>query len=47
MAKFVRSKEKRTDAQLIVLAMVVNAEGFLKYSDIFQIIWVKKMPNFY
>jgi transposase len=36
MAKFGRSKEKRNDAKLIVLAMVVNPEGFLKYSNIFD-----------
>ena len=35
-AKFGRSKEKRTDAKIIVLAVVVNTEGFLKYSDIFE-----------
>lgn len=36
MAKFGRSKEKRRDARLIVLAAVVNCEGFLKYSNIFE-----------
>lgn len=36
LAKFGRSKEKRSDAKLIVLAVVINAEGFLKYSDIFE-----------
>lgn len=36
LAKFGRSKEKRSDAKLIVLAMVVNPEGFLKYSNIFE-----------
>lgn len=36
MAKFGRSKEKRKDAKIIVLALVVNTEGFLKYSDIFE-----------
>ena len=35
-AKFGRSKEKRSDARLIVLAVVVNVEGFLKYSQIFE-----------
>jgi len=35
-AKFGRSKEKRSDARLIVLAVVVNTEGFLKYSQIFE-----------
>jgi hypothetical protein len=36
IAKFGRSKEKRTDAKIVVLALVVNREGFLKYSNIFQ-----------
>ncbi len=36
IAKFGRSKEKRSDARLIVLAAVVNTEGFLKYSQIFD-----------
>ena len=36
LAKFGRSKEKRSDAKLIVLALVVNPEGFLKYSSIFE-----------
>jgi hypothetical protein len=36
LAKFGRSKEKRNDAKLIVLAMVINPEGFLKYSNIFE-----------
>ena len=36
MAKFGRSKEKHNDARLIVLAFIVNTEGFLKYSDIFR-----------
>ena len=36
IAKFGRSKEKRKDARLIVLAMVINREGFLKYSNIFK-----------
>ena len=36
LAKFGRSKEKRSDARLIVLALVVNREGFLKYSNIFE-----------
>jgi len=36
MAKFGRSKEKRSDAKLIVLALVINQEGFLKYSQIFE-----------
>lgn len=36
VAKFGRSKEKRSDAKLIVLAVIVNTEGFLKYSDIFE-----------
>ncbi len=36
IAKFGRSKEKRKDAKIVVLAVVVNREGFLKYSNIFQ-----------
>ena len=36
IAKFGRSKEKRSDARLVVLAVVINREGFLKYSNIYQ-----------
>jgi hypothetical protein len=36
LAQFGRSKEKRSDAKLVVLAAVVNVEGFLKYSNIYQ-----------
>jgi Transposase DDE domain len=36
IAAFGRSKEKRNDAKLIVLALVVNVEGFIKYSHIFE-----------
>jgi transposase len=36
LAKFGRSKEKRSDARLIVLALVVNTEGFIKYSAIHE-----------
>ncbi len=36
IAQFGRSKEKRNDAKLIVLALVVNTEGFLKYSQLFE-----------
>ena len=36
IAKFGRSKEKRSDARLVVLAVVVNREGFLKHSRIHQ-----------
>jgi hypothetical protein len=36
VARFGRSKEKRKDARLIVLAVVINPEGFLKYSNIFE-----------
>lgn len=36
IAEFGRSKEKRNDAKIIVLAIIVNTEGFLKYSDIFE-----------
>lgn len=34
-ARFGNSKEKRTDARLISLALVVNAEGFVKYSHFY------------
>ena len=36
LARFGRSKEKRNDARIVVLAVVVNVEGFLKYSQIFE-----------
>jgi len=36
LAKFGRSKEKRSDTKLVVLALVVNPEGFIKYSSILQ-----------
>ncbi|GHV62627.1 hypothetical protein FACS1894195_4710 [Bacteroidia bacterium] len=36
IAKFGRSKEKRSDCKLLVLALVVNVEGFIKYSTIFE-----------
>ena len=36
LAQFGRSKEKRSDCKLVVLAMVVNLEGFIKYSNIFE-----------
>ena len=36
LAKFGRSKEKRSDAKLVVLALVVNIEGFIKYSSIHE-----------
>jgi hypothetical protein len=36
IARFGKSKEKRNDARLIVLAVVINTEGFLKYSQIFE-----------
>ncbi|MDR2125920.1 MAG: IS1634 family transposase, partial [Prevotellaceae bacterium] len=36
ISKFGRSKEKRSDAKLIVLALVVNPEGFIKYSSILE-----------
>ena len=32
LAQYGRSKEKRNDAKLIVLALIVNQYGFLKYS---------------
>ncbi|MBK9151031.1 MAG: IS1634 family transposase [Saprospiraceae bacterium] len=36
MARYGRSKEKRSDAKLVVLAMVVNEQGFIKYSQIYE-----------
>lgn len=36
LAKFGRSKEKRSDAKLVVLAMVINEEGFIKYSSVLE-----------
>lgn len=36
LAKFGRSKEKRSDAKLVVLGMVVNPEGFIKYSSVYE-----------
>lgn len=36
IARFGRSKEKRNDAKIVVLAVVINIEGFLKYSQIFE-----------
>jgi transposase len=36
LARYGRSKEKRNDAKQVVLAAVVNPEGFLKESQIFQ-----------
>ena len=36
LARFGRSKEKRSDAKLIVLALVINTEGFIKYSSILE-----------
>ena len=36
LAQFGRSKEKRNDAKLVVLALVANPEGFIKYSSILE-----------
>jgi len=36
IAKFGRSKEKRSDCKIVSMAAVINAEGFLKYSRIYQ-----------
>lgn len=36
ITQFGRSKEKRNDCKLIVLALVVNTEGFIKYSQLFE-----------
>ena len=36
LARFGRSKEKRNDAKIVALALVVNVEGFVKYSHIYE-----------
>jgi transposase len=36
LARHGRSKEKRSDCPLVVLALVVNVEGFVKYSAIYE-----------
>ena len=36
IARFGRSKEKRNDARLVVMALVINPEGFIKYSTIYE-----------
>lgn len=36
LARFGRSKEKRNDARQVVLAMVVNVHGFVKYSSVHE-----------
>ena len=36
LARYGRSKEKRSDAKLVVLGLVVNPEGFIKYSSILE-----------
>ena len=36
IALFGRSKEKRSDCKIVVLALVINPEGFIKYSGIFE-----------
>jgi hypothetical protein len=36
LAKFGRSKEKRSDCKIVVLALVINPAGFIKYSGVFE-----------
>lgn len=36
LAKRSRSKEKRNDCKVVVLAMVINPQGFIKYSNVFE-----------
>lgn len=36
LAQFGRSKEKRSDCKLVSLALVVNGEGFVKYSQTYE-----------
>jgi Transposase DDE domain len=47
IANYGRSKEKRNDAKLIVLAVIINVEGFVKYSHIFEgnMTDSKSLPN--
>lgn len=35
-AKFGRSKEKRSDCKLLVLALCINTDGFIRYSSILE-----------
>lgn len=35
-AKFGRSKEKRSDCRLLVLALCINKEGFIRYSSVLE-----------
>lgn len=35
-AKFRRSKEKRSDCKLLLLALAINTEGFIRYSSILE-----------
>ena len=35
-AKFGRSKERRSDCKLLVLALSINTDGFIRYSDILE-----------
>ena len=35
-AKFGRSKEKRSDCKLLLLALAINTEGFIRYSSILE-----------
>ena len=36
IARFGRSKDKRNDTRLVVMAVVINPEGFIKYSTIYE-----------
>jgi transposase len=36
LARYGKSKERRNDAKLVVLAMVINIEGFIKYTAIHE-----------
>jgi len=36
LAKFGRSKEKRSDCKIVILAIVINVEGFIKFSTVFE-----------
>ncbi len=36
IAQYGKSKEKRNDAKIVALAVVINSKGFIKYSKIYQ-----------
>ena len=36
MAQYGRSKERRKDCKLLVLALTINTDGFIRYSSILE-----------